>query len=106
MKISVVADYTTVTGFRLAGIKACHDVEKPEDAKEILKALSKEEDMGMIIITEAIAEKLREEIDALTEEKVIPLIVEIPDSKGPLPEKEDPIRRLVKKAVGIEIKYE
>ncbi|MFQ5975092.1 MAG: V-type ATP synthase subunit F [Candidatus Hydrothermarchaeales archaeon] len=106
MNISVVADHTTVTGFRLAGIKDCHEVEKSEDAEEVLRSLTKEEDMGMIIITEAIAEKLRGEIDALIEGKVTPLIVEIPDSKGPLPGKEDPIRRLVKRAVGVEIKYE
>lgn len=106
MKISVVADHTTVTGFRLAGVKDCHEVEKPEDAKEVLKALSKEEDQGMIIITEAIAEKMRDEIDAMTEGRVTPLVVEIPDSKGPLPDKEDLIRKLVKQAVGIEIKYE
>ncbi len=105
MKISVVADHTTATGFRLAGIKNCQVVEKPEDAKEVLKALSKEEDQGMIIITEAIGDKMREEIEAMTEGRVTPLVVEIPDSKGPLPEKEDLIRKLVKKAVGIEIKY-
>lgn len=106
MKISVVADHTTVTGFRLAGVKDCHEVEKPEDAKDVLKAISKEEDQGMIIITEAIAEKMRDEIEAMTEGRVTPIVVEIPDSKGPLPEKEDLIRKLVKQAVGIEIKYE
>jgi len=106
MKISVVADHTTVTGFRLAGIKDCHEVEKSEDAKEALKALSKDEDQGIIIITEAIAEKTRTEIDAMTEGRVTPIVVEIPDSKGPLPEKEDLIRKLVKQAVGIEIKFE
>lgn len=106
MKISVVADHTTVTGFRLAGVKDCHEVGKPEDAREVIQSLSKEEDMGMIIITESIAEKLRSVLDTLTEGKVTPLVVEIPDSKGPIPGKEDPIRRLVKQAVGIEIKYE
>ncbi len=106
MKISVIADHTTVTGFRLAGVKDCHEVQKPEEAKEVLKALSKEEDMGMIILTETIADKLRDEIEAMTEGRVTPLVVEIPDSKGPMPGKEDNIRRLVKKAVGIEIKYE
>lgn len=106
MRISAVGDFTTITGFRLAGIKDCYEVERSEEARDIIRRLVKEEDMGMIIITEDIAEALREEIDALTEGVVTPLIVEVPNSKGPLEGKVDPIRRLVKRAVGVEIKYE
>ena len=49
-------------------------------------------------------EKLREEIKSISEERMSPLIVEIPDKFGPIEKKVDPLKELVKRAVGVEIK--
>ncbi len=104
MKIGVVGDFDTVTGFRLAGVKETYDVEEPEAAVEALKKLMKE-DIGVIIITERLADQIRDETEELIEGKTLPIIVEIPDKKGPIEGKADPIMALIKKAVGVEIKF-
>ncbi|GBE17709.1 MAG TPA: V-type ATP synthase subunit F [Euryarchaeota archaeon] len=105
MNISVIADHSTVTGFRLAGVNKGFEAEDGKDALPILKELFKDKEAGLIIITEKLYEELDEEIKRLTEKRVTPMIVAIPDSKGFFDERIDPIRALVKKAVGIEIKY-
>lgn len=104
MKIGVVGDFDTVTGFRLAGVKETYDVEEPGAAVEALKKLMKE-DIGVIIITERLADQIRDETEELIEGKTLPIIVEIPDKKGPIEGKADPIMALIKKAVGVEVKF-
>lgn len=54
----------------------------------------KEKDI--IIITENIADKLRSEINKISEEP-LPIIIEIPDKTGPSKKTVDPMRELVKK---------
>ncbi len=105
MKISVLGDRDTVVGFQLAGVKDAHVAEEPKKALEALKALIKDKDIGMIIMSERLADKLREELKRLSEGRVAPLIVEIPDKKGPIEKRVDPIKELVKRAVGVEIKF-
>ena len=104
MEIGVVGDFDTVTGFRLAGVKKAYEVDDPGAAVERLKKLIKG-DTGLIIITEKLAEQIRDEIAVLTEGKAFPLIVEIQDKRGPIEGKVDPIKALIKKAVGVDIKF-
>ncbi len=105
MKISVIGDFDTITGFRLAGIKETYEIEDPGKAVEVIKDLFKNMEMGVIIITEKIADNIRAELKEISEGKVTPLIVEIPDKKGSIEKKVDPIKELVKRAVGLEIKF-
>lgn len=105
MKISVIGDSTTVLGFKLAGVKETVETQDPSKALEDLRRLFKDKEIGLIIITEKLADKLREEIDKLTEGVVTPLIVEIPDKSGTIERKVDPIKELVRRAVGVEIKF-
>jgi V/A-type H+-transporting ATPase subunit F len=106
MRVSVIGDFDTVTGFKLAGVKDTKEVGDPKDAIPILKKEIKKEDIGVIIITERIAEEIRDEMKAFTEDLVMPIIVEIPDKKGPMEAKIDPIKEMVRRAVGVEIKTE
>ena len=106
MKIVVIGDSTTVTGFRLAGIKRGYVAESIESARKALNEAALNPEVGLIIITERLAQGLRKDISHLTEGKITPLIVEIPDKFGPIEEKVDPIKELIKKAVGVEIKFE
>lgn len=105
MRIGVIGDPSTVLGFRLAGVKDAHETEDPREALEALKALFRDKEVGLIIITEGLADKLRGEIDRLTRGVVTPLLVEIPDKGGPIERKVDPIKELVRRAVGVEIKF-
>ncbi len=106
MRIGVVGDSTTVRGFRLAGVKDAYEVEEAGRAAEVLRELLKDENVGLIIITEKIANKIREDVERLARERLIPIIVEIPDKRGAIEKRVDPIKELVKRAVGVEIKLE
>ena len=99
--IAVVADQDTVTGFRLGGIKECYVVEDIKDAEYVLKKLI-DQNFSIIITTERIGDELREMIDkAMT--KALPMIIEIPDKTGPIERATDPMRELVKRAIGVEM---
>ena len=104
MKIGVVGDFDTVAGFRLAGVKEAYEVENSGEAVESLRKLMNE-DMGLVIITERLADKIRDEMNTLTAGRALPLIVEIQDRGGPIEGKVDPIMALIKKAVGVDIKF-
>jgi V/A-type H+-transporting ATPase subunit F len=103
MKIAIVADEDTVVGFKLAGVSQGIIVKNPLEAEKNIRELSEREDIGLIITTEQIGGKIRKLISGMTK-KGIPIIIEIPDKNGPIKVEEDPIRELVKKAVGIDIK--
>jgi len=106
MRISVIGDFDTVVGFRLAGVKDGYVVETPEEALQRLREVVKEEDVGLVIITERLVDKIRAEVDRLLENRSFPLLVEIPDKAGPIEKKVDPLKELVRRAVGVEIKIE
>lgn len=104
MKVSVIADRETVNGFALTGIKDLYAVDNREEAKNALADVMQDPDMGVVIITERYALYLHDDIRRWREEKPLyPLIVEVQDKKGKI-EREDPIRMLIKRAVGLDIK--
>ena len=103
MKIAVVADEDTVLGLKLAGVSEGITIKNPIEAEKHIRELSERGDIGLIITTEKIGSKIRRTISGLIK-KGIPIILEIPDKDGPLKGQEDPIRELVKRAVGVDIK--
>ncbi|MEM2110048.1 MAG: V-type ATP synthase subunit F [Candidatus Odinarchaeota archaeon] len=103
MKITVVADEDTVLGLKLAGVNETYTVTSPVEAENKIRELAERPDVGLIIITEQIGVKIRKLINDIIR-KGIPIILEIPDKTGPMKGVEDPIRELVKKAVGVDIK--
>lgn len=103
MKIAIIGDRDTVMGFALTGIKDLYTVSNREEAKTALSEVMQNPDMGVLIITERYAHSLRDDIKRLREDAPLyPLIVEIQDKKGRI-EREDPIRALIKRAVGLDI---
>lgn len=106
MKIASITDKTTATGLRLAGIGESHEVGDSEEASEVLDDILDEKNIGLIILTEKLARGIRDKLMEIEEEKygVKPIIVEIPDKEGPLHERERIIDKLVRRAVGIEVK--
>ena len=105
MDIAVIADPDTATGFRLAGATRTWDVSDPADALPILDELFSDEACGIIITTERIADNIRERIDEINEKKkgITPIIVEVPDKQGAMVREIDPLRELIKKAIGVEM---
>ena len=105
MKVQVIGDTNTVSGFSIAGVQG-HIATSSAQAHDILEVLARDEEIALIIITKRLtqSEKIKDLINDISQNTVIS-IVEIPDSKDEVSEKEDTIDRLIKRAVGFNIKY-
>jgi V/A-type H+-transporting ATPase subunit F len=101
MKFFVIGDRQTVLGFRLVGIEGIAAGER-EDALDALDAAVARKDVGIVLITETIADKVRDEVDARLYGMGFPLVLEIPDASGPSPRRPK-IEDVVRKAIGISI---
>jgi V/A-type H+-transporting ATPase subunit F len=101
MKFFVIGDSQTVLGFRLVGIEG-KTVEEREEALEALQDAISKKETGIVLVTEAIAAKIRDEVEARLYGLGFPLLLEIPDSSGPSP-KRPKIEDLVRKAIGVSI---
>ncbi|ACV24288.1 V-type ATP synthase subunit F [Methanocaldococcus fervens] len=98
MKIGVVGDRETAIGFRLAGLTDVYEVKNTEDAVKVINELSNNDNIAFIIITERIAESIKDKIKNINK-----VVVEIPDKHGKL-ERVDPIKELIRKAIGVSMK--
>lgn len=101
MRFFVIGDKQTVLGFRLVGIEGVPVGEREEALTALNEAVSRK-DLGIVLITEAVASKVRDEVDARLYGMGFPLVLEIPDASGPSPERPG-IDDVVRKAVGISI---
>jgi V/A-type H+-transporting ATPase subunit F len=101
MKFYVIGDRQTVLGFRLVGIEGV-EAEDRGDALAALKDAAAREGVGIILITEKVAARIRDEVEARLYGMGFPLVLEIPDSGGPSPER-PPLEDVVRKAIGISI---
>ena len=63
-----------------------------------------EETVGLVIVTERVADENRKIIDDHKESKrITPIVVEVPDVKGPIDREIDPIRELIRRAIGADV---
>ena len=81
----VIGDSDMITGFRLVGVEGT-EVSTSDEARQALHKALARSDVGVIIISESFSTdpSMREEVDKLRQERVTPLIVQIPGSKGPV----------------------
>jgi len=104
VKFYCIADEDTVRGFRLAGVDG-RAVVGPKQAVEALDEASERPDVGIVVLTDAVAAGIRAHVDAHRASPHGPLIVEIPGPKGPLPGRKT-LRQFVQEAIGIRIGQE
>ena len=104
MKIAALCDKDTAVGLQLAGIKETYVSDK--DTRNLWSEISEREDIGIVFITEKVAEDLKRELKDFRLQNNIPIILEIPDKKGRLKDHVDFVSHLIKKAVGVEISKE
>ena len=101
MKFFVIGDVETVTGFRLAGV----DGRVATEREEILSALSEAvagKEAGIVLVTERLANKIRDEVEERLYGLGFPLMLEIPDASGPDPNRLE-VEDVVRRAIGISI---
>jgi V/A-type H+-transporting ATPase subunit F len=101
VKFFCIADEDTVRGFRLAGVSG-QVVTTAREAAEAVEQAVTQPDYGIIILTEKVADGIRQQVDAIRLERDQPLLVEIPGPEGPLPGHKS-LRQLVQEAVGIRV---
>ncbi len=101
MKYMLVSDsHDALTGMRLAGIEGVFVSGAHEAEREINRCIDDEE-IGIVLVTERLAESCKELIDEVKLTKSRPLIVTIPRSKRS--QVDDNIMRYVREAIGIKI---
>jgi len=98
----VIGDSDMITGFRLVGIEGIEASTIDEARQAFHKSLSRN-DIGVIIISEAffLDASLREEVDKVRQDRVTPLIVEIPGSKAIANKMQ--LSEMISKILGIKI---
>lgn len=83
MHIIVIADHATCLAFSLDGFTT-RPVKGREEALAILESIRHNKEIGLVLITEPVAATIRSEVDEIIYTLHQPLVVEIPDTKGPL----------------------
>lgn len=102
MRMFLISDNVdTKTGMRLAGIEGVV-VHEPEEVRKALKNALSDQEIGIILITEKLADMMETEISRIKLSTQTPLIVEIPDRHG-TKRPADSITRYVREAIGLKI---
>ena len=98
----VIGDSDMVVGFRLVGVEGVEASSTEEARGALHKALARS-DVGIIVISEAFftGSSMQNEVDKIRQERVTPLIVELPASKGPFTKMQ--LSEIISKILGIKI---
>ncbi len=99
MKTMVIADEDTVLGFSLAGVEGII-VRQEDDIRGAFEKAVRTDGVGILLITERVAAVIRDTVDKWIIAGGKPLVVEIPDSEGPMEERRTP-HEFVKSAIGV-----
>jgi len=102
MKIFLLSDNThTLTGMRLSGVEGAVIHEREEILKELAK-VKKRRDIGILIITELLSERVQLELNEMKLSHGLPIIVEIPDRHG-TGQPPDFLTKYIKESIGLKI---
>jgi V/A-type H+-transporting ATPase subunit F len=101
VKLFVIGDQETVLGFRFVGVEGTVSVAR-DDALAALKETVTRKDIGVVLVTEELATKIRDEVEAKLHGSGFPLVLEIPGPSGPRPDRLT-IEDVVRRAIGIGI---
>ena len=94
-------DADAVIGFGMVGVNG-RAVRDEHEAESVFGTVLEDGDIGIIIITERVADMIRPAIERFVFTENFPLIVEIPDWRGPV-EGRPGIREMVNSAIGISL---
>ena len=101
MRFYVIGDEETVLGFSLCGIEG-RVVSTRVGCGQALESALTGGDVGVILITERVANLARDLLEPLIYGARFPLILEIPDRHGPL-EGRPTIREVARSAIGVSV---
>jgi len=102
MKVFMLSDNThTLTGMRLSGVEGVVVHEREDILKELAKVKEKR-DVGILLITELLAERVQLELNKMKLSLSLPIIVEIPDRHGTR-RPPDFLTRYIRESIGLKI---
>lgn len=102
MNVFLISDNThTLTGMRLAGVEGVV-VHTREEILDELKKVKESLDIGILLITELLAEKVQQELDEMKLSSSLPIIIEIPDRHGSR-RPPDFLTRYIRESIGLKI---
>ena len=99
MLLGIIGDEETVTGFLLAGIGERNENSTNflkvnsqttnEQIEEFFETLIKRKDIGIVLISQDVADRIRDTLDAYNE--IIPTVLEIPSKQHPYSVEKDSV---------------
>ena len=104
-RLVVIAGPDACLGFSAAGVET-REVEDGEDPNEILSEIFSDERYGIVVADESVLERAPGSLRARVEKRGYPIVVplNIPDRWEEEPEGESPVVKLIRRAIGYQIK--
>ncbi len=104
MKLAAVGDEETITWLRLAGIREVYQIDDVNDAFSTFRQLIKRKDIAVIFTTpEIIRHDSLKDLLKEAARQTYPIILELPSVEEIEEEGADPIREMIKYAIGVDI---
>jgi len=101
MKVLVIGHPEAVLGFSLAGVGG-RVATTAAEVNEALDEAQASKDVGIVLVTQDVAEMIPARMEHLKLRSTVPLIVEIP-SQGGSPEGQASLGEIVLRAIGIKL---
>ncbi|HET6822969.1 MAG TPA: V-type ATP synthase subunit F [Anaerolineales bacterium] len=101
MKVLVIGHPEAVLGFSLAGVSG-RAVSTAAEVNQALDEVQAAKDIGIVLVTQDVAEMIPARMEHLKLRSTIPLVVEIPSPQG-VPEGQESLGEIVLRAIGIKL---
>jgi V/A-type H+-transporting ATPase subunit F len=101
MKVLVIGHPEAVLGFSLAGVSG-RAATTADELNQALDEVQAAKDVGIVLVTQDVAQLIPARMERLKLRSTIPLVVEIP-SRGGAPEGEESLGDIVLRAIGIKL---
>ncbi len=101
MRLLVIGSQDAVWGFSLAGVRG-QIVTTAEELNQALDAALENEELGIVLITEGVADLARQRVEEAMIRSTTPLVVEIPGPEGPSPDRPS-LSEVIRRTIGVRI---
>ena len=101
MKLLVIGSQDAVWGFALAGVRG-QIVTTMEELNHALDEALADKEIGIVLVTEDVANLARQRVDMLMVRSTIPLVVEIPGPEGPRPDRPS-LSEVIRRTIGVRV---
>jgi len=101
MKLLVIGSQDAVWGFSLAGVRG-QIVATADELNQALDVALKDQELGIVLVTEDVADLDRRRVDEAMVRSTIPLVVEIPGAEGARPDRPS-LSEVIRRTIGVRI---